>query len=380
MFDIIKVVHDGKGRGFCMKKIYIIAGIIVVAIIAGIFFINIYEAETEVTKDTTKVGVVLNGMVDDRSWSQSHYEGLEKTAKELNLTMFYKEGVTIDTIEGIIDEFVKQGCEIIIANSFEFGDCINQMSKKYPEVYFFHATGVGEGKNLTTYFGRMYQIRYLTGIVAGLQTQTNEIGYVAAFPISEVNRGINAFTLGVRSVNKEAKVYVSWTDSWNDDSAAETATNALLNHHNIDVLTMHTDSVKPLEIAEEKGVMSIGYNVDNSKYYPETYLTAAVWDWADFYTPNILKCLQGKIEGNHYWEGVETGIVSLAPFTDNVKTGTDEIVNREMDRLSSGMYDVFYGPIVDAFGHERVKTGECLTDSVMLNEFDWYVEGVINEK
>lgn len=380
MFDII--IGDLRGRRivYIMKKIFIIAGIIIVAIISGIFFINIYETETEVTKDTTKVGVVLNGMVDDHSWSQSHYEGLEKTAEELNLTMFYEEGVTTDTIEGIIDKFVEDGCEIIIANSFEFGDCVSQMSKKYPEVYFFHATGVGEGKNLTTYFGRMYQIRYLSGIVAGLQTQTNEIGYVAAFPISEVNRGINAFTLGVRSVNKEAKVYVSWTDSWNDDAAAESATNKLLETHNIDVLTMHTDSVKPLDIAEEKGVMSIGYNVDNSQYYPKTYLTAAIWDWADFYKPNILKCLQGKIEGNHYWEGVETGIVSLAPFTDNVKEGTEEVVFKEMERLSSGTYDVFYGPIVDGLGNERVKVGESITDSVMLNEFNWYVEGVINEK
>lgn len=363
-----------------MKKIYIIAAIIIIAIIAGIFYINIYEAETEVTKETTKVGVILNGETDDQSWSQSHYEGLEQTAKELNLNILYKECVTLESIEGIIDAFVEEGCEIIIANSFEFGECINQVSSKYPEVYFFHATGVGEGKNLTTYFGRMYQIRYLSGIVAGLQTKTNEIGYVAAFPISEVNRGINAFTLGVKSVNSEAKVYVSWTNSWNDDMAAEEATNLLMNRHNIDVLAMHTDSVRPLEIAEEKGVMSIGYNVDNSAHYPETYLTAAVWDWENFYTPNILKCLQGKFEGNHYWEGVETGIVSLAPLTDNVKNGTEDIVAQEMEKLRSGTFDVFYGPIIDNCGNLRVKEGESITDSVMLNKFDWYVEGVINEE
>ncbi len=363
-----------------MKKIYIIAAFIVVAIIAGIFFINIYEAETEVTKETTKVGVVLNGKINDQSWSQSHYEGLEQTAKELNLSILYEENVTTENIEEVIEGFIDSGCEIIIANSFEFGECINQMSKKYSDIYFFHATGVGEGKNLTTYFGRMYQIRYLTGIVAGLQTQTNEIGYVAAFPISEVNRGINAFTLGVRSVNSEAKVYVSWTNSWNDDEAAEQATNKLLEAHNIDVLTMHTDSVKPLEIAEQKGVETIGYNADNSSFYPETYLTAAVWDWENFYTPNILKCLQGKIEGNHYWEGVETGMISLAPFTDNVKSGTAEIVNREMEKLRSGTYDVFYGPITDNMGNVRVKEDESLTDYIMLNQFDWYVEGVINEE
>uniref|UniRef100_UPI004055D521 BMP family ABC transporter substrate-binding protein n=1 Tax=Acetatifactor sp. TaxID=1872090 RepID=UPI004055D521 len=363
-----------------MKKIVIAAGIIIIAILMGIFVINIYEADTEITKESTKVGVILNGNIDDQSWSQSHYEGLEKTAEELNLSIIYKESVISESIPQIIDEFIKEDCKIVIANSFEFGDYIKEAAKKYPEIYFLHATGVGEAKNLSTYFGRMYQIRYLCGIVAGLQTETNEIGYVAAFPISEVNRGINAFALGVRSVNRNANVYVSWTNSWNDDETAENATNQLLNNHNIDVIAMHTDSVKPLAIAEAKGIMSIGYNVDNSQAYPNTYLTAAVWDWENFYTPNILKCLQGKFEGNHYWEGVETGIVSLAPFTDKVKSGISETVYQEMERLSSGTYDVFYGPVYDNCGNIRVREGESITDSAMLNEFEWYVEGVVNDE
>lgn len=363
-----------------MKKIFIIACIIVIAIITGIFVINIYETDTEVTKETTKVGVILNGETDDQSWSQSHYEGLEKTAKELNLSVIYKENVKGEEIPQIIDQFVEDGCKVIVANSFEFGEYINQAAQEYPEVYFLHATGVGEAKNLSTYFGRMYQIRYLSGIVAGLQTETNEIGYVAAFPISEVNRGINAFTLGVRSVNSEAEVYVSWTNSWNDDGAAGDATNRLLEHHDIDVIAMHTDSVQPLVIAEEKGVMSIGYNVDNSHDYPNTYLTAAVWDWENFYTPHILKCLQGKFEGNHYWEGIETGIISLAPLSDKVKTGTAEMVAQEMEKMRSGTFDVFYGPIYDNQGNLRVQEGESITDYVMLNEFSWYVEGVVNDE
>ncbi len=363
-----------------MKKVFIVAAVFVMAIIAGIFVINIYEADTEVTKETTKVGVILNGSIDDHSWSQSHYEGLEKTSKELNLSMMYKENVQMEEIPGIIKEFVEAGCKVIIANSFEFGEYINQAAIKYPEIYFLHATGVGEAKNLSTYFGRMYQIRYLTGIVAGLQTKTDEIGYVAAFPISEVNRGINAFALGVRSVNSDAKVYVSWTNSWNDDDATAQATNELLDEHDIDVLAMHTDSLRALEIAGERGVMSIGYNVDNSQEYPDTYLTAAVWDWENFYTPNILKCLQGKFEGHHYWEGIETGIVSLAPCTDKVQPETQEIVTREMEKLRSGTFDVFYGPVYDNNGNLRVMEGESITDNIMLNEFDWYVEGVVNDE
>ncbi len=360
-----------------MKKVFIVAGIIIVAIIVGIFLINIYEADTEVTKETTKIGVILNGSIDDRSWSQSHYEGLEQTAKELNLEMIYKENVAPEEIPLIIEEFAEEDCKVVVANSFEFGDYIYEAAEEYPEIYFLHATGVGEDRNLSTYFGRMYQIRYLSGVVAGLQTETNEIGYVAAFPISEVNRGINAFALGVRSVNSDATVYVSWTNSWNDDTATSDATNILLDAHNIDVLAMHTDSLKALEIAEERGVMSIGYNVDNSKDYPNTYLTAAVWDWDEFYTPTILKCLQGKFEGHHYWEGIDTGMVSLAPLTDRVNPGTEEIIEREMTKISSGTYDVFYGPVYDNEGKLRVEDGENMTDNAMLNEFDWYVEGVV---
>lgn len=363
-----------------MKKVFVVAAIIVAAIIAGIFVINIYEADTEVTKKTTTVGVILNGSIDDRSWSQSHYDALERTAEELNLSVIYEENVTPEDIPQIIEHFAESECKVVIANSFEFGEYIIRAAKEYPEIYFLHATGIGEDKNLSTYFGRMYQIRYLSGIVAGLQTETNEIGYVAAFPISEVNRGINAFTLGVRSVNPDAKVYVSWTNSWNDDNATAEATNGLLNGHNIDVLAMHTDSLEALRIAEERSVMSIGYNVENSQDYPNTYLTAAVWDWENFYTSNILKCLQGKFVGNHYWEGIETGMVSLAPFTDKVKPGTAEIVAGEMERISSGTYDVFYGPVYDNKGQLRVQEGESMTDNAMLNEFDWYVEGVINEE
>ena len=359
-----------------MKKIFIIAGIILVALIGGIFVIRTYDADTEVTGKTTQVGVILNGHKEDRNWCQSHYEGLEDTAEQLNLALVYREHVKADEVAETVEELVEAGCEIIVANSFEFGEGIEKVAEEYPEIYFFHATGVGEGKNLSSYFGRMYQVRYLSGIVAGLQTETNEIGYVAAFPISEVNRGINAFTLGVRKVNPEATVYVSWTNSWEDDKAAEAAVNRIMEAREIDVLAMHTDSGRPLALAEERGIMSIGYNVDNSRYYPNSCLTAAVWDWERFYTPNILRCLQGKFEGHHYWEGIETGMVSLAPFSPWVSEGTAEIVETERKHLESGMFDVFYGPIKDCNGIVRVEEGESMTDDAMLNEFDWFVEGV----
>lgn len=363
-----------------MKKIIITAIIIVVAIVAGIFVINIYEADAEVTKQPTNVGLILNGYKDDKSWSQSHYESLRSSAAELNLNIICKEYVTVDTIAAEIDELVSKKCRMIIANSDLFKDYISEAAELYPEVYFFHASGTDYGKNLCSYFGRMYQARYLSGIVAGLQTETNCIGYVAAMPISEVNRGINAFTLGVRSVNPEAVVYVRWTDSWTADLAAEYAAEQLIAERNIDVMTVHTDTLAPLLIAEEQGISAIGYNVDNREEYPNAYLTAAIWDWETFYTSKLLSCLQGKFVGENYWEGLESGMVSVAPLSENVKQGTEEVLENARDRILSGTYDVFYGPIYDNEGALRVAEGECLTDNAMLNEFDWYVEGVVIEE
>ncbi len=361
-----------------MKKIGAIGGLILIIIVIGIATINGVKRDTEVTREKTKVGFLLNGKCDDKSWGQSHYEGMEKSAQELNLEVYYRESVPEnEECLHVIEELVQDGCEIIICNSFNYGEWIQKAAEKYSDIYFFHGSGVTEDKNLATYFGRIYQIRYLSGIVAGLQTETNEIGYVAAYPIPEVNRGINAFTIGVRSVNPDATVYVEWSETWTGDQETEAAVERLLEKNEIDVLAMHTDSLVPLEIAEERGIWSIGYNHDNSAEYPNTFLTAPVWDWENFYTPRILECLQGKFVGKHYWEGVETGIVSLSPLTDNVKDGIGEVLQEEQERLQSGKYDVFYGPIIDQNGVVRVEAGENMADEVMLNDFYWYVEGVV---
>ena len=216
----------------------------------------------------------------------------------------------------------------------------------------------------------------MSGIVAGLQTETDQIGYVAAYPISEVNRGINAFALGVRSVNPDAVVHVEWCNSWTNDESAGNAAEELLDSYDIDVIAMHTDSLRALEVAEARGVWSIGYNVDNSENYPGTFLTAPIWQWEKYYEPYILKCLQGKFEGRHYWEGIATGVVGLAELTENVKPGIAEKVAEAQKKLEAGTFDVFYGPVVDTEGNVRVAEGENMSDEAMLNEMDWYVDGV----
>lgn len=356
-----------------MKKIIITAVIILSVLIAGILIISRQGEST----DDMKVGVLLNGAKADKNWSQSHYEGMEATAEELGLKITYYENVPqTEECMDYMKTLIAEGCEVIVCNSFGFGSYALEVAKDYPEICFFHASGVEIAENLTTYFGRMYQMRYLSGIVAGLQTETNQIGYVAAFPISEVNRGINAFTLGVRSVNPDAVVHVEWCDSWTDDKLAAEATRNLLLNYDIDVIAMHTDSLRPLEIAEEEGIWSIGYNMDNSQKCNDTFLTAPVWNWENFYIPRIKECQQGKFIGRNYWEGAESGMISLAPLSEHVKDGIAEIVNQKQKEISSGTFDVFYGPIYDRNGELRIPAGESMSDEAMLNEFDWYVEGV----
>ena len=361
-----------------MKKIMTTILIFVSIIVAGLFLIRMNKQETDVTKTKTKVGFILNGKINDHSWGESHYNGMEISARELNLDVVYKEDIPEDErcVE-TIEELIAYGCKIIICDSFGYGEWELQCAKDHPDVYFFHATGVEEWENLSTYFGRIYQMRYLSGIVAGLQTETNEIGYVAALPIAEVNRGINAFTLGVRRVNPEASVYVEWSNSWTGEEENAAATRELMAAQAIDVLTVHSDAMAPLEIADENKIWTIGYNVDNSERVSDRILTAQIWNWEKFYEPRILECLQGKFQGIHYWEGVETGLVDLASLTENVKPGIAEKVEEERARLMSGTFDVFYGPIIDNEGNVRVKEGQSMTDDHMLNDFFWYVEGVV---
>ena len=143
------------------------------------------------------------------------------------------------------------------------------------------------------------------------------------------------------------------------------------------MITLHADSNATLDIAELREVWSIGYNLDNTKNYPNTFLTAPVWAWEYYYEPYILKCLQGKNIGINYWEGAETGVVSLAPLSKHVDESTAAYINEELRKMQQDYYDVFYGPIKDNTGRIRIKSGENISDEALTQLLDWYVEGVV---
>ncbi len=363
-----------------MKKIFFVVFLFLAVAIFGIVFIQ-FNKDEEPDDTTVKLGVLLNGNMYDSSWGQALVDSLSILKKEMDFEVEYVENVPAsnECVDVMVD-LIENDCNIIICNSYDYGDYALEVAKEYPDVYFFHATGTESGENFTSYFGRMYQMRYIAGVVAGYQSDSGHIGYVATMDIPEVIRGINAFTLGVRSVNPHAEVHVVYTTSWNDDELTEDATHELINHNpEIDVLAMHTDSLRVLEIAESKGIWSIGYNYDNSDKFPNTYLTAPVWKWENFYRDKINECIQGEFEGKHYWMGAETEIVAMAPISDNAKDYIQYHVEDILDDFKSGKFDVFYGPIYDNEGNLRVEAGESMTDEYMLNFLNWYVEGVFVE-
>ncbi len=356
--------------------------IILALVVTGLILIRDKAVSTDVTARTTRVGLIITGKKDDANFCQLHYDSLMDVSDELNLDIICKEGIPEDeTCETAVRELVEDyGCRIIVGASFGYTEYMTNMAKKYPDLYFIQPFGTEKLTNLTSCMGRMYQARYLSGIVAGMRTKSGKLGYVAAFPFPEVIRDLNAFTLGVRSVAPEAEVYVRYIGSWNDDEAAGKTTGELLElQPDIDVVSMHTNSLKPNEVAEEKGVWSVGYNKDNAGLFPKGYLTACEWQWDVYYRRVILSCLQGKFHGAVEWLDMESGVLGLSELTANCAPGTAEAVERAGKRFFNRSFDVFYGPVRDNEGVLRVPEDESMSDDDMLDHFDWYVEGVTVE-
>ncbi|MEG1823871.1 MAG: BMP family ABC transporter substrate-binding protein [Cloacibacillus sp.] len=337
--------------------------------------------DRDYTEKRVKVGVLLVGEKHDGGWTEAHYNGFQNAAREIPIDLIYREKIN-DRDPGVIscvDGLVKEGAEIIFATSFGYGDYLPQLTKRYPHVKFFHASGIAYSVNLAVYFGRIYQARYLTGIAAGMTTKTNSIGYVAAYPLPEVVRGINAFALGVRSVNKKAVVHVKWTDGWTNYAAAKKQSYSLVKDYNVDILAMHHDSTGPIDVAQEKHIYAIGYNLDRKKDYPQTFLTAPVWNWGPFYKARLLECFEGRFKGRSYMSSLDEGLVTISQLNTLVPLKAVNRIKYAQERLRSRTWDVFYGPIWDNKGQMRVGPGENLSDHHLFNEMDWFVAGVEGE-
>jgi basic membrane protein A len=330
------------------------------------------------SEEPLRVAFIYISPPGDLGWTYEHDQGRIETQEHFGeeIETVFIENVPEGSDSGrVMRQYAEQGFDMIFATSFGYMDYMHEVAAEFPDVRFEHASGYKTRENMATYFGRIYQPRYLSGIVAGGMTETNTIGYVAAFPIPEVIRGINAFTRGVRSVNEDAQVRVVWTNTWYGPAQEREAAIALLDA-DADIIAQHQDTTEPQKAAEERGVYSIGYNSDMQEFVGDSVLVSAIWNWEEYYIPTIQSALNGEWSSSQYWGGLGDDIVDLSDMSPSVPEELRETVAAERERIESGEWDVFHGPVVNQDGDVTVPDGEAMSDEEMLN-MSYFVEGVI---
>ncbi|HIT54284.1 MAG TPA: BMP family ABC transporter substrate-binding protein [Candidatus Fimivicinus intestinavium] len=342
-----------------------------------------------VPKEEIKVGVIHIGNPNDTAgYTHAHDIGIVAMQNQLGLgeEQIIRKNDIDDTdktaIETAIRECIEAGCHIIFGTSYGYMDTMEQLAAEYPDVIFSHCSGYkNNGKNLNNYFGRIYEARYLTGIAAGLKTQSNKIGYVAAQGSDnpEVTGGIDAFALGVKSVNPDAKIYVKVTNTWFDPQKEKSAAIALLDE-GCDVIAQHQDTAQPQIAAQERGVWGCGYNSDMTAEAPKAHLTATIWNWGVYYTQAVQQVIDGTWTPTNYFDGMKEGLVGISPLSANCADGTQEAIDKAQAGILDGTLKVFAGPIKDASGTERVKSGDYLKDDYIAGQLNWYVDNVVADQ
>ncbi len=347
------------------------AACVLFAIVAVILFFGREEEQG------TKIGFIMTGSAEEHGWNGMHYEGVKEACDKLGTALLVRENVQEFSGECIeaIRELAEEGAGMIILSSYGYSEEARDVVKEYPQIVFYVNSSEYHDVNMTSYFARMYQARYLAGIVAGKKTINGKIGYVAAMENNEVNRGINAFALGVRRVNPDAEVVVSWSGEWDNEEKEKQAAYDLIHEEQADVLTCHQNRANVVEVAETEGVYSIGYHIA-----PETHsdknLTTVECRWSLVYEEIIRAYLVGK--GNrkdNYWIGLEADAVGLAAYSAEVSEEVIREVEQAKQEILSG-WDVFSGKIIDNNGTLRCGEKETISDEVILEQFDWFVEGV----
>ena len=373
-----------------LNKFVILLG---VAVVAGLAFIMSSEKASEkvtgVTDDKKlKVGFVYLTTPGDHGWTYAHEVGRQDVIRNFGdkvETTFVENVPEGPDATRVIRDLAKQGNDIIFTTSFGYMDPTLKVAKEFPEVKFNHITGYKRAPNMATGNIRFYEGRYVQGVVAGLMTKSNKIGYIASFPIPEVIQGINAFGLGLRSVNKDAEVSVIWVNTWYDPVKEADAAKVHI-AEGADILAQHTDSPAMLQTAEKAGVFGFGQSSDMKAFAPKAQLFSSVNNWGPYYISQIQALMDGSWttgEGpDHWagntWAGMADDFLVLTQF-ENMPADVAKAAQKAADDIKSGTNKIFTGPIRDNTGAEKVPAGKTLNDGELFTTLDYYVEGVVGK-
>ena len=366
--------------------------------------------------DSLKACFIYVGPIGDVGWTAAHDVGRLYVDEKYDwLETAYAESVPEADSERFIDRFVvEEDCDVVFTTSFGFMDATLAAAQKYPDNYFFHVSGYKRAPNMGTIMADFYQLYYLNGLMAGALTESNKVGYVAAHPIPELVRHINAFTLGVKETNPEATVEISWIFEWYDPATARESAEALI-ANGVDVLAFTEDTATVVQVAEEytekgENVFVFGHYNPMAQFGPNSLVSGQLVDWGVLYEDILTKIYLGiyttdNLENVDYWGLLNPGTNMGAPasvalggdfdnpinpvFVDALKgvSVTDPLLGEisvyalvfaRIGQMKDPaiLFDPFTGPINNQEGTLMIQPNQRLT-VFELNTIDWFVDGVI---
>jgi basic membrane protein A len=326
------------------------------------------------------------GSPSDAGWTQQHNIGRLAVVNAFGnkVSTVYKQNVPEGPqTTSVIQQLVNSGAKIIFATSFGYQPSMVAMAKKYPNVYFAQATGTAMGKNLGEYGAAGEDGDYLAGMAAGYATKSGKIGFVAPFPIPEVIREIDSYTMGARSVHPGATVKVVWTNSWFDPAKERAAAQSLV-ASGVDVLGDGVDDPTVGEVAQANGLKWTGYDSNQNSFAPKAFLTATVYNWNGYYVNSVKAAMSNSWRSSFYYGNPADGAIGIAPFGQSVSQQARTAILKKEAEIKNGTFNPFTGPLTKQDGTVGVPAGQTLpvwnaTNPNALSKYtlNWFVQGVI---
>ncbi|MEJ1990978.1 MAG: BMP family ABC transporter substrate-binding protein [Maritimibacter sp.] len=329
-------------------------------------------------EDTTKVGFVYVGPVNDGGWSQHHHEAAMEMADHFGdkIEVIEQESVPEGAdAERVLTQMALSGADIIFTTSFGYMDATIAAAEKFPDVKFEHATGYKTADNVGVYSARFYEGRTIEGFLAGKMTESNKIAYIGSYPIPEVIRGINSSYIAAKKANPDVEMSVVWLYTWFDPAKEADATQALIDQ-GVDVIMQHTDSTAPQITAQKAGgVYTFGQAADMAEFGPMPRISSIIDLWAPYYIDRVQAVIDGSWESDNTWDGIGAGMVGIGEISEVVPADVKAEAEALRDAIAAGEYHSFTGPLNKQDGSAWLAEGETADDGTLAT-MDFYVEGI----